>query len=66
MADQHEEQLSPTVTKVLDEFLTVLKADDDIDENTAERLDTLLRSGKAPKADDLEAALFPATKGDGA
>ncbi len=66
MADQHEEQLSPTVTKVLDEFLTVLKADDDIDENTAERLDTLLRSGKAPKSDDLEAALFPLTKGDGA
>lgn len=66
MADQNEEQLSPTVTKVLDEFLTVLKADDDIDENTAERIDTLLRSGKAPKADDLEAALFPATEGDGA
>lgn len=64
MADQHEEQLSPTVTKVLDEFLTVLKADDDIDENTAERLDTLLRSGKAPKTDDLETALFPATKGN--
>ena len=66
MADQHEEQLSPTVTKVLDEFLTVLKADEGIDDNTAERLDTLLRSGKAPKADDLEAALFPAIKGDGA
>ena len=66
MADQNEEQLSPTVTKVLDEFLTVLKADDDIDENTAQRIDTLLRSGKAPKADDLEAALFPATEGDGA
>ena len=48
MADQHEEQLSPTVTKVLDEFLAVLNADNDIDEDTAERLDTLLRSGKAP------------------
>lgn len=64
MADKIEEQLSPTVTKVLDEFLTVLKADDEVDENTAERLDTLLRSGKAPKAEDFEAALFPATKDD--
>lgn len=64
MADQHEEQLSPTVTKVLDEFLAELKADDEIDEKTAERLDKLLRSGRAPKADDLEAALLPATKGD--
>lgn len=66
MADHYEEQLSPTVTKVLDEFVEALTADDLIGKDTAERLDTLLRSGKAPKADELEAALFPATNGEGA
>lgn len=66
MADQYEEQLSPTVAKVLDEFVAALTADDDIGEDAAVRLGTLLRSGKAPKADDLEAALFPVTNGDGA
>lgn len=66
MVDHYEEQLSPTVTKVLDEFVEALTADDLIGKDTAERLDTLLRSGRAPKSDDLEAALFPAKSGDGA
>ena len=53
----------PIVTKVLDEYLTVLRADEEIDSEAAEQLDELLRKGKAPKPDDIDATLFPPSKG---
>ena len=62
MVEQDNELLSPTVTKVLDEYLIALRADDDIDDEDADRLDTFLRTGKVPRPDDLEAALFPKVK----
>ncbi len=64
MAERKEEPLSPTVNKVLDEYLAALHADEEIDSEAADRLDALLRKGKVPKFDDIDAALFPPPKGD--
>lgn len=64
MAEQDDDPLSPTVTMVLDEYLKVLKADDAIDDEAAVRLDALLRKGKVPKPDDIDAALFPPKDGE--
>lgn len=50
--------ISPTLAKVLDKFLEVMKANETIDEDAAVRLDALLRSSKAPKPHDISAALF--------
>lgn len=51
--------ISPTLAKVLDAFLEAMKADEAIQNEAAIRLDTLLRSGKSPKQDEIDAALFP-------
>lgn len=64
MAEQDDESLSPTVVKVLDEYLAALRANDDVDNAMADRLDALLRKGKVPKPDDIDAALFPPKEGD--
>ena len=64
MAEYKTEPISPTVTKVLDEYLAVLHADEEIDDEAAARLDALLRKGKVPKFDDIDAALFPPAKAD--
>jgi hypothetical protein len=57
MATQDDSPLSPTVTKVLDEYLAALIADEDIDKDAAKRLNGLLRQGKVPKFEDIQAAL---------
>lgn len=64
---------SPTLAKVLKKFLEVMKADEAIEDDAADRLDALLRSGKALKPDEISDALFPPPKyeengaiGDGA
>lgn len=64
MAEKNDAPLSPTVIKVLDEYLVDLHADGDIDNDAADRLDALLRKGKVPKIDDIDAALFPPPKGE--
>lgn len=64
MAEQDDDPLSPTVTKVLDEYLAALHADDDLGNDAADRLDALLRKGKVPKPEDIDAALFPPAEGD--
>jgi len=64
MAEHNTESISPTVTKVLDEYIAVLHAYDEIDNEAADRLDALLRKGKVPKFDEIDAALFPPPKGD--
>lgn len=62
MAEQKDEPISPTVKKVLDEYLATLHADEEIDNEAADRLDALLRKGKVPKIDDIDGALFPPPK----
>lgn len=64
MEDNKNESISPTVKKVLNEYIAVLHADAEIDNEAADRLDALLRKGKAPKFEDIDAALFPPTKGN--
>lgn len=69
MTQDSDFRLSPTVTKVLDAFLEVMKADEGIEDAVADRLHTLLRNGKTPKADEIDAALFqpqPAGEAEGA
>jgi len=51
--------ISPTLAKVLKKFREVMKADEAIEDDAADRLDALLRSGKALKPDEINAALFP-------
>lgn len=58
MNQRSDPPLSPTLAKVLDTFLEAMKADADIEDAAADRLDALLRSGKAPKTDEIETALF--------
>jgi len=64
MAELKSESISPTVKKVLDEYIAVLHADGEINNEAADRLDALLRMGKVPKFDDIDAALFPPPNGD--
>lgn len=63
MAEHNDELISPTVKKILDEYIAVLHTDEEIDNDTADRLDALLRKGKVPKFEDIDAALFPPPKG---
>ena len=64
MAEYENEPISPTAYKVLDEYIAVLREDEEIDNEAADRLDALLRKGKVPKVEDIDAALFPPPKGD--
>gem|GEM_PF-2634449 len=64
MAEHKNEPFSPTVTKVLDEYRAALHVDADISDEAADRLDALLREGKVPKFNDIDAALCPPPKGD--
>ena len=63
MTGYKTESISPTVTKVLDAYIAVLHADEEIDNEAADRLDALLRNGKVPKFEDIDAALLPQPKG---
>lgn len=64
MAEDKNESISPTVKKVLDEYVAVLHADEEINNEASDRLDALLRKGKVPKIEDIDAALFPPPKED--
>ena len=64
MVELDDDPLSPTVTKVLDQYLATLHADNAIDNDAADRLDALLRKGKVPKPEQIDAALFPPAEGD--
>jgi len=64
MAEKKNDSISPTVEKVLDEYIAVLHADEEIDNEAADRLDAILRKGMVPKFDDIDAALFPPPNGD--
>jgi hypothetical protein len=60
MAEHKNESISPTVENVLDEYLAVLHADEEIDNGAAGRLDALLRKGKVPKFDHSRTRSEPA------
>lgn len=64
MAEYNNESISPTVKKVLDEYIVVLHMDEDIDNDAADQLDALLRKGKVPKFEDIDVALFAPPKED--
>jgi hypothetical protein len=64
MSEEQENPLSPTVSKVLDEYLATLKGDEEIDNEAAKRLDTLLRQGKVPKFEDIDTALSETKSAD--
>lgn len=57
MSEEQENPLSPTVSKVLDEYLAALEEDEEIDSEAATRLDALLRQGKVPRFEDIDKAL---------
>jgi hypothetical protein len=64
MSEEQENPLSPTVSKVLDEYLATLEGDDRIDNEGAKRLDTLLRQGKVPKFEEIDKALSETNPAD--
>jgi len=51
MSEEQENPLSPTVSKVLDEYLATLEGDENINNEAAKRLNTLLRQGKIADSD---------------
>lgn len=64
MSGEPEIPLSPTVGKVLDKYLATLEGDEEIDNEAAKRLDTLLRQGKVPKFEEIDKALSETTSAD--
>ena len=55
--------LSPTVKKVLDEFVSAMKGDDAINRDAIDRLDQVLREGTVPKPDEIHRAMFQPAAG---
>ena len=64
MSGEPEIPLSPTVSKVLDKYLATLEGDEEIDNEAAKRLDTLLRQGKVPKFEEIDKALSETKSAD--
>jgi hypothetical protein len=64
MSEEPEIPLSPTVSKVLDKYLATLEGDEEIDNEAAKRLDTLLRQGKVPKFEEIDKALSETKSAD--
>ncbi len=62
MNKNEDNDLSPTVSRVLDEFVAALLNDVEINNEAANQLDDLLREGNVPKTDDIDSALSLATK----
>ena len=50
--------LSPTVKRVLDEFVSAMRDDDAIDGDAIDRLEKILRDGTVPKPDEIYRAMF--------
>ena len=50
--------LSPTVVQVVDQFVTALRADEQVPDHAIDRLDATLRGGTVPKPDQLPEILF--------
>lgn len=54
--------LSPTVTKVLDDFISAMREDEAIPDEKISRLNEILRRGVTPKQDEIINAVFPPTE----
>lgn len=63
MLSDHDEPISPTFEKVLQQFKGALEADDGVDDASITRLHALLQIGKIPKPEEIEEALFGAPEG---
>ncbi len=50
--------LSPTVVQVVDQFVSALRADEQIPDHAIDRLDAILRQGTVLKPDQIPAILF--------
>ena len=58
MMNQGAGVLSPTVTKVLDEFVSAMREDDAIAADAIDRLQELLLKGAVPTADEIGGVVF--------
>lgn len=58
--------LSPTVLRVIEEFAAALRADGNIEQAAADRLEKLLKQASIPKPEDINAVLFEPPKGGAA
>lgn len=56
--------LSPTVTRVLDDFISAMHEDQTIPDESISRLDKTLRKGLAPRQDEISNAVFPPAEGE--
>lgn len=57
---------SQTVSQVINQFFTTMRADDGIDNNAIDRLEILLNKGVVPKSGEINTALFNSIEDDGA
>jgi len=66
MANENVQLIVPqTVLQVIEQFVTVVRADPDIPDHAISRLEALLLKGAVPKPDDIKAALFdPSADGE--
>jgi len=56
--------LSPTVLRVIERFVAAMRADDAIQDDAIDRLETLLRKGTVPKPDEIRTALLKPLQDD--
>ncbi len=56
--------ISPTVLRVIEQFIDVMHADSSIEDSAIDRLETLLRQGSVPKPDKIDAVLFKSPSED--
>lgn len=49
---------SPTVLRVIDQFVSAMRADGAVQNDAIDRLEKLLRKGDVPKPDEINKALF--------
>ena len=64
MAENKQPVLSPTVTLLLDEFISAMQSDDTISDETIGRLDELIRIGRTPKSEEVMNSVFPPTESE--
>lgn len=65
MANENDDiVLSPTVSHIVEQFVTAMHADGEIADDSIDRLYQILRKGIVPKLEDINAALFPPPDGE--
>lgn len=57
-SDDDPKLLSPTVSLVIDQFATAMRADDGIEDDAIDRFEKLMQQGNVPNPDEIYAALF--------